>query len=332
LPLALACLVGACATSGPPPEARVAVLGGSGAVVETIDGRYVRDDDARARFEIDPGRHTVEVSLPAKAPATPGGNEPVPAIAACFGAVAGHSYLAKPIVEQGRWRPEIVDETTGEVVGADCAGGGQAPASAVASLPVAVATPSVPDRLDESDLPGTGLHLGGGFFFGGDSLYEVTFTNAPDRTLSAGRGVLVSAGASWTPLWATDRVGFGLGAALGWKYDSIEADNGWISLTRLPLSFTMHSLIRFDERWFTLVGLSLLTELGGHLSGKGFAAGVDTELSSSLGWAADAGLYRRLDWVTVGGGLRYTNVRAGITGTKVDASSVGIVGAAQYEF
>ena len=63
--IAFCLLAGACATAQPVTQPTVATIGAKGAVVDTIDARNVHDETAGARFEIPPGLHTVEVSLPA---------------------------------------------------------------------------------------------------------------------------------------------------------------------------------------------------------------------------------------------------------------------------
>jgi hypothetical protein len=257
------------------------------------------------------------------------------------------------VVENGQWRPEIVDEDTGSLVQRACAepaapppavtrtpaeapaaaetpvaAEAPAPAPAPATLPVPVARRPV----TAANLPGSGLTIELGFFFGGDSLVDVMFTNALDRSLSAGRGVQLAGGGLWTPLWADDHVGFGLGASFGWKYDTISWDEGSVSLTRLPVSLTAHSLLRLNERWFVLLRGGLATELGGWLSGTGSGANIHSDLSARLGLLGEAGLYYQMHPVAVGAGLRYTALSDNYLGNKVDASSVGIVAFGQYGF
>jgi hypothetical protein len=192
--------------------------------------------------------------------------------------------------------------------------------------------PASPEPARVGQLPGSGLTLELGYFLGGDSLVDVMFESGRERTLSAGRGVQLALGGMWTPLWATDAVGFGVGGSVGWKYDSISADNGSASLTRLPLSATVHALIRLDNRWFVLFRGGLATELGGHISGSGLADGITSELTARLGLMADAGLYYELEPVAVGAGLRYTALSDSYQGAKVDASSLGIVAFGQWGF
>jgi hypothetical protein len=340
---AVACLAAACATAGPAPDPTMAILGARGVVLDNIDDHGVRDDQAdpsRAHFEIPPGRHTLAVSLYTGSP-PPGGDAKT--VAVCFGAVAGHSYTARPVVVGTVWHPEIIDETTGDAVEKGCpaavsADPAGAETTAVASSPAEVSTApaslpvTAPPVRPPSDLPSAGVTAGLGFFFGGESLYDVRFTNAPDRSLSAGRGVMLSVGGLWTPLWSDSGVGFGLGAEVGWKYDSISADNGSVSLNRFPFDLTAHALIRIDHRWFVLLKGGLASEVGGHVEGTGFAAGTSYDLTCSWGPLGDGSLYYRFDRVAVGAGLRYTRLSDEIQGTRFNASSLGIVGSGQYAF
>ena len=344
--LLVALLVMGCATSSPRPGAATAILGSQQIVVESIDERYVRDDSAspsRARFEIPPGRHAIEVSLEADSTALRLPADSAKTLTVCFDAVAGRSYLTQPIFEAGRWRAEVVDESTGAAVSSGCAEvqetttEAQAPAMAPSPIwqetprPASLPVPSRPLGRD-SDLPGSGLTAGVGFFFGGESLYTVSFVEGPDRNLKAGRGVLVALGGLWTPWWIDDQFGFGAGASLGWKYDSIAASNGGVSLTRFPLSATVHSLIRLNKVWFTLLSGGLTKEVGGEVSGSGFASTASASFTSSLGLIGEGALYHRVGPATLGAALRYSRSHDWIQETKFDASSVGIIASVQYNF
>jgi hypothetical protein len=367
LPLVAGVLLVGCATSGPVPEATMAIIGAKKVVVDSIDDRNVRDDNAdpsKARFEISPGRHKVEVSL-YTGPPDPARPEEAKVTAVCFGAVAGHTYRAQPVVEGGQWHPEIIDEDSGAAVQGQCpevseppgpppvaeappapAEGDSAPAPAApaATVPPPTPAPAPATRAPASlpvpvtraprtaTMPGSGLIASLGFFFGGEDLYKASFTNGPDRSLSAGRGVQLAVGGLWTPLWVDDQVGFGIGASVGWKYDSMSATNGSASLIRFPVSATVHGLFRLNNRWFALLGGGLATEVGGHLSGSGFAAGIDSDLTSTIGLLGEGSLYYGVDRVGLGAGLRYTSLRDHYQGDKVNASSLGIIGFVQYGF
>jgi hypothetical protein len=346
----VALFVAGCATSSSRPDTTNAILGSRKTVVESIDERSLRDDGAdasQAQFEIPPGRHTLEVTLATDAAALRRSGEGAKAIRVCFDAVAGHSYVTQPLFEAGQWRPEIVDRSTGRAVASGCAeapepepapSAAQAPATAPPPNPeldkqhsVSLPVPSSP-LVRDSNLPGTGLVAGVGFFFGGESLYAVSFTNAPDRNLSAGRGVLVALGGLWTPLWLDDRFGFGVGVQAGWKYDSIEASNGSISLTRFPLSTTVHSLIRIDKRWFTLLSVGLTKEVAASVSGSGFAATASGDVTNSLGLLGEGALYFNVEHATLGAGVRYSASHDWFQYARFDASSVGFIASAQYNF
>jgi hypothetical protein len=285
-PGVVALLVVGCATGGARQSAGTALLGSRQAVLESIDDQYVREDGAAARkaqFELAPGRHTVQVSLESNATAMRAPSDRAKTITVCFHAREGRSYLAQPIIEGNRWRAEIVDESTGASVSRACADpqetspaveGLTLPSSPMATEPPPSAPLPVPARtlIRDPDLPGSAVTAGVGFCFGGESLYRVSFADGPDKNLRAGRGVLVTVGGLWTPLWIDDRFGLGAGGSIGWKYDNITAMNGSVSLARFPLSATVHSLIRISKLLFTVLSAGVTKEVGGKISGKGFAA------------------------------------------------------------
>jgi hypothetical protein len=343
--VALGAAAAGCATGHAREDAMSATLGSDRTLIENIDERNVRGEDAeasKARFELPPGRHSVEVSLERDSSTSRRQDESAQGIAMCFAAVAGHRYRTKPVFEAGRWHPEIVDESTGLTVSSGCADTSaepavQAPATVASrrldenSRPASLPVPSRPVSRD-SRLPGTGVTAGVGFFFGGETLYTVTFTNAPERNLSAGRGVLVTVGGLWTPLWIDDQFGFGAGAAIGWKYDSIEASNGTVSLKRFPLNLTVHSVIRINSHWFALLSGGGTKELAKEVSGNGFAAAASASITSSWGLLGEGGLYYTVEHATVGAGLRYSTPHDWFQGARFDASSFGFIASGQYGF
>ena len=144
--------------------------------------------------------------------------------------------------------------------------------------------------------------------------------------------MLVTAGGLWTPLWIEDQFGFGAGASAGWKFDSIEAANGSISLTRFPLSATVHGLILINSQWFALVAGGLTKEVGGKVSGTGFAASASSTFTSSLGLLGEGALYHRVGQATLGAALRYSKSQDLYQDVEFDASSLGIIASAQYNF
>ena len=250
----IALLVVGCATSSPRPGAGTAILGSSRTVIESIDEQNIREDGAdprrlssRFRRAATPSR-SAWIRLDGLAPSSRQredhhglfrrrrGSRLSDPTDLRSGSVAGQivdALLASPCPGCA----EIQETTTAAQAPATAASPSLEETHRPASLPV----PSRP-LVRDSQLPGSGLTAGVGFCFGGESLYTVSFLNAPDRNLNAGRGVLVTVGGLWTPLWIDDQFGFGAGASAGWKYDSIEASNGAVSLTRFPLTATAHSL------------------------------------------------------------------------------------------
>jgi hypothetical protein len=333
-----------CATTHSMGDAGSAILESRKTVVESIDDRNLRaggTDESEAKFEIPAGRHSVEVGLPSVSTATPAPADPGKTITVCFDASAGRSYKTQPVFEGDRWRPEIVDVGAGIVVSRTCAEMPEKnaaindPALAVAApleQKISSASLPVPPRPRDPNLPGSGLTGGVGFFAGGDSLYKVALDTGMDRFINAGRGVLVTVGGLWTPVWVDDQVGFGAGASVGWKYDTIEASNGEVSLTRFPLTATVHSLIRFNKRWFTLLSGGLTKEIGGEMSGSGFAANASRSFTGTLGLLGEGGVYFAISSATLGAAVRYSSSRDQFGGSEVDASSLGVIAASQYTF
>lgn len=339
-----ALLIVGCATTHPTREAGSAILESRRTVVASIDDlRAGGTNDPEAKFEIPAGRHSVDVGLPSVATAMPRPADPGKTITVCFDAIANRRYVTQPIFEGDRWRPEIVDIFARVAVSSACAEMhetiGAANDSAMASAPrleqkLGPASLPVPPRplLRDLKLPGTGLTAGVGFFGGGDSLYRVEFDNGRDQVLTAGRGVLATIGALWTPLWIDDQFGFGAGASMGWKYDSITASNGEVWLTRFPLTATVHTLIRLSKRWFALLSGGLGKEVGGKISGSGLAAEANHTFTSTLGLLGEGALYCTLGHATLGAALRRSSSKDRLGGAVVDASSLGVIAASHYTF
>jgi hypothetical protein len=341
--VALALFALGCATSSEPLSVGNALLQSKQTIVESIDDRDVRAEGnpSEARFELPSGIHRVEVGLPVASAATSRPTSRDRTITVCFRARRYGSYVTRAIFEADRWRPEIVDVFAGEVVSRPCDGTLDAnatndPESAVprAERPSRATSLPAPPRstLRGPKLPGTGITGGVGFFFGGDTLALVTFDNGQDRVLKAGRGVLVTAGGMWTPLWIDDQFGFGAAASAGWKWDAIEASNGDVTLIRFPVAVSVHSLIRFDKRWFTLLSGGLTKEFGGNIAGSGFAGTGSHTFTNTLGLLGEGAVYCDITYVTLGLAVRYSSSKDQFGNVEVDATSLGFIAATQYTF
>jgi hypothetical protein len=173
-------------------------------------------------------------------------------------------------------------------------------------------------------LPGTGFRLALGYAAGGDNILRATFTNGATQTLSAGQGWFGAIGGTVTPVWIGRSIGFGFGADIGWKVDSVDASNGGVRLSRFPLAGWLQMLAGGGEKWWFFSAAGVHKELGPELSGDGDAASVNQSFDSSLGWLAELGLYfRESRHGGVGGSIRYTSAHYRLASTTIDASSVG---------
>ena len=178
--------------------------------------------------------------------------------------------------------------------------------------------------LPQAPRPGTGFHLAMGFAGGGDNLVTAQFTNGDSSTLSAGGGVYLAIGATVTPLWIGNRVGLGLGGDIGWKYDSINASNASVAMSRYPLDLWAQTLIALSDTWYAHLLAGPHKESGVNLSGSGVVSG-GADFDSPWGWMAQGGLYATSSWhMAFGFGLRYTGVHYTFAGHTLDASNFGL--------
>jgi len=109
------------------------------------------------------------------------------------------------------------------------------------------------------------------------------------ETLKAGDGLLVSVGASRTPLWVYDAIGFGVDFDVGLKYGSISASNGGVSLLREPLILSGHVLFAVAPRWSILVRLGVENDFNPTLSSSGSVELGPLRLSSDWGGMVEVG-------------------------------------------
>jgi hypothetical protein len=178
--------------------------------------------------------------------------------------------------------------------------------------------------LAQAPRPGTGFHLAIGFAGGGDNLVTAQFTNGDSSTLSAGGGVYVAAGATVTPLWIRNTVGLGLGGDIGWKSDSISANNGSIDMSRYPLDVWVQTLIALSDTWYLHLLAGPHKELGVNLSGSGVISG-GADFDCPWGWIAQGGFYTTTSWhLAMALGLRYTGVHYTLAGQTIAASNIGL--------
>ena len=178
--------------------------------------------------------------------------------------------------------------------------------------------------LPQAPRPGSGFHLALGLAGGGDDLVTAQFSNGNSSTLSAGGGVYLAIGATVTPLWIRNTVGFGLGGDIGWKYDSISASNASVDMSRFPLDLWAQTLIAISDSWYLQLLAGPHKESGVNLSGSGVVSG-GADFDSPWGWMAQGGFYTTTSWhVAFAFGLRYTGVHYTFAGQTIDASNIGL--------
>lgn len=160
--------------------------------------------------------------------------------------------------------------------------------------------------------PKWGIILEVGLGGGGDDLVKVALSDGSSQTLSAGDGVALSIGLMATPLWIGDGLGLGLSGTIGYKGWSVGGSNGDISIGRFPLVLAAHVLPRLTPRWLLLLRGGLDKEEDASISGSGFAAGTNLDLTAKLGWFVEGGVYSIIDTTEQRGAwsltFRYTQI------------------------
>lgn len=144
----------------------------------------------------------------------------------------------------------------------------------------------------EGDVLSTfGVHVYAGFAGGGDTIYEVTYTDGSTSSLDAGEGLMLGGGLTWTPLWLTDRLGLGLGYDVGYKLGTTgQAANGSINLERVPMTLSARGLFAIAGNYHLLLAAGGVAEFGVHLYGDGVATGIDGRFSDAFGGMAELGV------------------------------------------
>lgn len=126
------------------------------------------------------------------------------------------------------------------------------------------------------------LYFGGGLDFGGDTLLEVTYVDGSDEKLYAGEGVHLAVGTD-IDISAVAMVR----ATLGYKFSSINAENGDILFRRVPIEL-------IGYRFFDNHGIG--TGLTHHISSK-LSCDIDilcdftADVEDATGWVVEY-LYR----------------------------------------
>lgn len=132
------------------------------------------------------------------------------------------------------------------------------------------------------------------------------------------------------PLWA-DRFGFGVGAAIGWKYGAVSAANGSVSISRAPFALSADVLIEVGRRWYLLAAGGLYHEFGVYISGDGVLDGLSADLDSGWGGFGEFGFHYKKRHFGGSLTLRYTAIKYDLAGTSINANNWGVFGGIFYD-
>jgi len=173
--------------------------------------------------------------------------------------------------------------------------------------------------------PGSGLSMFFGGAFGGADFVKASNSDGDESTLSSGSGVIAGIGATLTPLWAADTVGFGLGVDGAIKYDHLGASNGSASITRFPVALTAHILTDVSDGLHFLIFKGGVTrDFGVNYSASGFAS-IDADVSGTWGPIGAVGYYKRTNDVFGWDLLAFFTVTKHVIGAeRISANSIGV--------
>lgn len=163
-----------------------------------------------------------------------------------------------------------------------------------------------------------GVYIEGGVHLGGDTLIEVLFTDGSTEKIRAGQ--LVSLAIGWH-MAITETMNARV--SLGYKEDSVSAQNGDITFSRVPLNFLL-----FTQNGSWMLGGGVTYHQSPKLNADAASIGLlgTAKLDNALGFvlAADyntKGIFDR-DWY-IGGRLTVIDYEA--AGESISGNSIGVV-------
>jgi hypothetical protein len=140
-----------------------------------------------------------------------------------------------------------------------------------------------------------------GYDTGGDKLVTVTFTNGDSESIRANEGLYVGGGISVL----NDDKNIEFVGTVNYKYQSVSADNGDVTWTRIPID----TLVFYRMQSFRFGG-GLTFQLSPKLKGSGAASNINTNVDNAVG------LLLQADYLL-------GKVNIGVRGTLVDFKSGG---------
>lgn len=133
-----------------------------------------------------------------------------------------------------------------------------------------------------------------GFDFGGDTMVTAVFTDGSTQTIKANEGLYLGGGGAIV----NDARDWEFHLTLAYKFTMIDAANGDVEWTRLPLEAL--AFYRFDK---IRLGGGLAYHISPRLEGSGVVGGLDVKFKNATGVVLQA------DWRftdALAAGLRYT--------------------------
>lgn len=159
-----------------------------------------------------------------------------------------------------------------------------------------------------------------GIHGGGDEIANATFTSGDSQRIKAGELLSVAAG---IVLPINDS--FEAQGTIGWKFDSITADNGDIEWDRFPLDLLLFYRATENVR----VGAGISYHVNPKLSGSGAASAINVDFDNALGFATEVGYSFGKEGAFQGVylGLNFTAIdyKVSPTQAKVDGNSIGLI-------
>lgn len=155
-----------------------------------------------------------------------------------------------------------------------------------------------------------------GIDVGGETMVTAAFTSGETEKIRANESFYLGGGVAII----NDAKDWEYHVTLAYKLASIEADNGEIEWTRVPLEAL--AFYRFPR---VRVGGGLAYHINPRLEGSGVASGVDVKFKNALGAVLQADY---LIWKGLAAGVRYTvleyDAKGAFTGSSARSDGIGL--------
>lgn len=163
-----------------------------------------------------------------------------------------------------------------------------------------------------------------GLDFGGDEMVEVFFDDGESDEINAGELLYVAGGLI---VQTAPRLNEHLETQLtiGWKFDSVDAENGDVTFSRFPLE-----ALQFVKNGRWRFGGGLTYHLNPTLEGDGVVGDLDVEFDDALGVVAQVD-FAANNHLLIGGRLTFIDYEIDdVDAESVDGNSFGIFAGARF--